>query len=466
LAKIIAELEKISWKISINTDIGKQNTNSCIFFRKVVVLDQGKREKLSRDGDIFIFSPSGMGSILLIDVPQNIERDLVDSIGATCSMENYKLLETIDGVILTSRLNLKGFSWCSTGDQAIAVRKMILKVIQTARQYKYELVTNLNVKGTTDSLLFQHKRSLQASPEDMMMISLNRNDRLRLISSPTYVMTAVEEVVSQHWGLQNCKEKEGCWEFKLYGTPWWADGEDSVKARYLIAQIIIKLKALGWEVAATLDVSRKLNDKTVFVFRQSPPETQPFAVLSFHQSDKLRFMSSSDNVLMLTDGIDRILDAADLTSAISFYWKAKQWKLKGVPFSGSTVRGADQRMIIHQLTRILKHFHSLGWRLVASADVSAKYYKNNNSNEEYPLDTHSWFFLHDPDSMIVSDTVITMEPPPESGSESGDLCLEQDTVLEIRKEKTKGRYFLRVILPFAFILGVLLYYVLLIIGVV
>ena len=141
LAKIIAELEKISWKISINTDIGKQNTNSCIFFRKVVVLDQGKREKLSRDGDIFIFSPSGMGSILLIDVPQNIERDLVDSIGATCSMENYKLLETIDGVILTSRLNLKGFSWCSTGDQAIAVRKMILKVIQTARQYKYELVS-------------------------------------------------------------------------------------------------------------------------------------------------------------------------------------------------------------------------------------------------------------------------------------------------------------------------------------
>ena len=104
---------------------------------------------------------------------------------------------------------------------------------------------------------------------------------------------------------------------------------------------------------------------------------------------------------------------------------------------------------------------------MASADVSAKYYKNNNSNEEYPLDTHSWFFLHDPDSMIVSDTVINMEPSAtESGSESGDLCLEQDTVLEIRKEKTKGRYFLRVILPFAFILGVLLYYVLLIIGVV
>ena len=325
-------------------------------------------------------------------------------------------------------------------------------------------MTNLNVKGTTDSLLFQHKESLQASPEDMLMISLNRNDRLRLISCPTYVITAVEDVISQHWGLQNCKEKEGCWEFKLYGTPWWADGEDSVKARYLIANLIMRLRALGWEVAVTLDVSRKLNDKTVFVFRQAPPETQPFAVLSFHESDKLRFMSSSENEFELTDGIDRILDAADITNAISFYWKAKQWQLRGVPFSGSNLKGADQRMMIHQLTRILKHFHQQGWRLVASADVSAKYYKNNNSAEEYPLDTHSWFFLHDPDSMIISDTVITIEQ--ESGSESAELCLEQETVEEIKKEKTQARYILRVVLPFAFIVGVLLYYVLLIMGVV
>ena len=251
-------------------------------------------------------------------------------------------------------------------------------------------MTNLNVKGTTDSLLFQHKESLQASPEDMLMISLNRNDRLRLISCPTYVITAVEDVISQHWGLQNCKEKEGCWEFKLYGTPWWADGEDSVKARYLIANLIMRLRALGWEVAVTLDVSRKLNDKTVFVFRQAPPETQPFAVLSFHESDKLRFMSSSENEFELTDGIDRILDAADITNAISFYWKAKQWQLRGVPFSGSNLKGADQRMMIHQLTRILKHFHQQGWRLAASADVSAKH------EDDVPLSRRSWFFLHDP----------------------------------------------------------------------
>ena len=93
-------------------------------------------------GDIFTFSPSSWDNLLLIDVPENIEKDLTESIKAICEVRDYKQLESTDGVILTSRLNLKGFSWCSTGDQAIAVRKMILKVIQTARQYKYELVSS------------------------------------------------------------------------------------------------------------------------------------------------------------------------------------------------------------------------------------------------------------------------------------------------------------------------------------
>ena len=197
----------------------------------------------------------------------------------------------------------------------------------------------------------------------------------------------------------------------------------------------------------------------------SSPELQ-WAVLSFHGNDKLRFMSNSDNKETLSEGINRILEASGQTQrGPEDYWKAKQWKLRGVPFSGNNVKGADQRMIIHQLTRILKHFHQQGWRLVASADVSAKYYKNNNGAEEYPLDTHSWFFLHDPDSMMVSDTVINMEPC-ESGSESTELCLDQEAVEEIKNEKTKARYILRVVLPFAFILGVLFYYVLLIMGVV
>ena len=52
------------------------------------------------------------------------------------------------------------------------------------------------------------------------------------------------------------------------------------QARHLMGQLLSRLKALGWEVAAALDVSRRLQDKTVFILRQCPPEQQHFAVLS------------------------------------------------------------------------------------------------------------------------------------------------------------------------------------------
>ena len=90
---------------------------------------------------MFIFSPSGEGSILLIDVPDRIERDLVHSIAAACTMETYELLDTRDGAVLTSRLNMGGLAWSATGDQAISVRKMILSFVQAARGHKYELVS-------------------------------------------------------------------------------------------------------------------------------------------------------------------------------------------------------------------------------------------------------------------------------------------------------------------------------------
>ena len=457
VACALKKLQEISWHVVTNTDLGKLSTNSCIFLRRILVTDQITKNKLSRDGNIFTFSPSGISNILLIDVPHQIEKDLVDAVSVLCSVKDYKLLENVDGVIITSRISLSGFTWGATGDSAIAVRRMILEVIRTARRHKYDLVTNLNLKGTTDSLMFQHKMSLSDSAEDMFAMSLNRNDRLRLLCAPSYVVTSTEELVTDNWGVQGCKEKAGdCYEFKLYGTPWWADGETAVKSRFLIAVIIAKFKSLGWEVAATVDVSRKLNDKTVFIFRQCPPETQEWAVLSFHESDKMRFLSSTDT-FMLTDGIDRILDAADATKTISYYWKAKQWTLRGVPFSGHSTYGVDQRLIIHLLSRIMKHFHKQGWRLVASADISAKYHSGNNNS--YPLDTHSWFLLHDPDSMIVSETIINMDIDCEGCAGHDDEFENQIAVDEIKSERSKLRYFTRVVLPAAFIVFLILYYV-------
>ena len=458
IAAAIVLLQASSWEVVVSTDIGKVGTNSCLFFRKVVILDQHKKAMFERDGDIFIFSPSGQHSLLLIDVPVNIETELVENIREIVSVEDYSLLDTASNLLLTSKMKLAGCSWTSTGEQAVAVRKMVLAVIRVARGHKYELVTNLNTKGTTDSLLFQHKSSLLNTPEDMFIMSLNRNDRLRIIGAPNYIEIEAEEVVGEHWGVQGVAPYAGSYELKLYGTPWWADGEDTVKARHVVGHLIARFKSLGWEVAATVDVSRKLQDKTVFIFRQCPPEQQDFCVLSFHGSDKIRFLSNFPDTFSITDGIDRILDAANLTQNISFYWKAKQWQIKGVPFSGNMNHGVEQRMMVHLLTKVLRVFHLLGWRLVASADISAKYHKSNN--QEFALDTHSWFFLHDPASVLLSEVDTDTE-----AVDLSQLPLDQFALDEIKSERSKCRVFLRVQLPFLIILLFISWYVLSIIGV-
>ena len=79
---------------------------------------------------------------------------------------------------------------------------------------------------------------------------------------------------------------------------------------------------------------------------------------------------------------------------------------EGKPFFGRW-GGMDLRLIIHHLTKILKLLHSEGWRLVASADVAAKMLSDHEHHEAYPLDTHSWFLLYDPNMRL--KTKVEME---------------------------------------------------------
>ena len=267
LALVVEKLQDQSWSLVTSTDVAKTNTNSCLFFRKI------KMETPSSKGRIFTFAPSSSSNILLVDVPRNVETEIVQAVRDTHGIDSHKIIEDDGGALVTSKISLEGwFNWRATGDQAISLRKMLLEVIQVARKHKYDMISSLNTKGTTDSLMFQQNDSLSDfRQEDMFIMSLNRQDRLRFISAPDYIVTSAAEVVTSSWdkGIQENEAKEGFHELKLRGTPWWANGTDAIKSRFLIINMIAKFRALGWEVAATLDVSRRLNDKTMFVFRHN-----------------------------------------------------------------------------------------------------------------------------------------------------------------------------------------------------
>ena len=111
-------------------------------------------------------------------------------------------------------------------------------------------------------------------------------------------------------------------------------------------------KSKGWEVAATLDVSRKLDDKTVFVFRQCPPQQQQFAVLGFHHIDRIRLICSGEGRDTLKQAVQSVLDIPGLldeNTPFGDFGVSQEWKLKGQPWSGQV--GGDERIAVHFLTR-------------------------------------------------------------------------------------------------------------------
>ena len=134
-------------------------------------------------------------------------------------------------------------------------------------------------------------------------------------------------------------------------------------------------------------------------------------------------MSNCDTKDTVFEGINKILEASEqIQRGPEDYWKAKQWKLKGTPFWGAG--GVDLRLMVHHLTKILKLFHSEGWKLVASADVSAKMNNGNNQQDAYPHDTHSWFFLHDPNMAqeVSMESLTDQTAVGEIRSEQGHWC--------------------------------------------
>ena len=206
----------------------------------------------------------------------------------------------------------------------------------------------------------------------------------------------MEDVAQKHCGVESTQKYCEAHELTLSGHPWNVDsGEEAIKTRILIGNLIMTFKSKGWEVAATLDVSRKLDDKTVFVFRQCPPQQQQFAVLGFHWIDRVRLIGGGEGRETLKQAVQSVLDVPGLLEEDCPFGDSHEWKLKGEPWSGEA--GGDERIAVHFLTRILSKFQALGWSLAASADVSAKFYKRKE--QEFPLDVHSWFLLYSPESI-------------------------------------------------------------------
>ena len=92
---------------------------------------------------------------------------------------------------------------------------------------------------------------------------------------------------------------------------------------------------------------------------------------------------------------------------------------------------------MHLLTKILRRMNISGWKLVASADVSAKYRENTSNQSPRPLDNHSWFFLKDPTMILPPETIDMKIKEVDTKEKVPEIMVEHDPLDDSQRKEAK-----------------------------
>ncbi|XP_067025113.1 uncharacterized protein [Acropora muricata] len=384
--RILHRLYRDGWKLQLSSNLTRTNDMTTWFFKKVPVQTFPSKPLL-------VVGLSSYDSLMIVNAPMELHQLFKDVIERTwpngIQKWNYK-----DDVLV---IKLKGYPWHPDGEDTVHSRALLNKVIADLYQRQWKLYGNSNFKSEANTFFFEHDPNLppgQPSPPQFL-ISFNSTDLLRVINAPENLISAVRSTIQSSWlrGIQRESSYAGSWEFKLKGTPWWADGEEAVESRYLILKLMEALQAYGWNPVAAFDSSRKESDKSTLVFRQSQPRQSPFFCISLNESDKLRLINTPEDVTKLCQDVIQSQYVLGI-QRVQTYGRSVEFKLLCNPWNS----GTDGHDGIHGRNMLLHLINALGsrsWAPVLSADVSAKYV-HQKDGPDYPIDVDSIFFTYDP----------------------------------------------------------------------
>jgi len=383
-SKILFALYNIGWKLMISTDLSLlYDATTWIFQRQAVVV--------TAEISFFTIGFTSNDTIQISDCPSNI----VQLIRELVKRMWYKKIQKDEHVSEhTYELKLEGRPWYfGNKDESCHTHHLIRELIQMLSNNQFTLYGNSNLRSSVDTLFFQYNPNTVTDSVELTSISLNDHDRVRLINVTDAVIATVEDAIKTNWsnGVQETTdERPFCFEMKLRGNPWFSLGSEAIASRSLITTLFEKMAAIGYQPITSLHIS--INNKAFLLFKRAAPIQTKFFCLSLNETNLIRLINAPLNVVEVSKtNISHwpmgLQDENKIYDGVSY-----QVKLKGSPWSKiSNGDGLHGRAL---LLTLLTSYTSLGWRLVCSADTSAKssYRKNGIT---YPVDVHSWWFMYD-----------------------------------------------------------------------
>jgi len=155
---------------------------------------------------------------------------------------------------------LKGKPWCCVGDQANTSRQLIDRISETMLANGWALTGAITITRCSNDKGVLIYKMAPPCKTDFACIAMADKHTIRFLDFPWAHTKALKEVIECVClpGIRREEEKgKACCQIELNGSPWTFTESVSLHARSTLLHILKKANSLGWELAASADVSSK-----------------------------------------------------------------------------------------------------------------------------------------------------------------------------------------------------------------
>ena len=379
--------------------------------------------------------------MILLRCPQSIYLAVQEAIQLTSKFQvqcetsfTYHEEEVIE-------IKMTGEPWAAVEDEFAPSRRLLAEIIRRIKELHWCFLGSANLKGASDALFFIQDEPEQDKTENLStypsldtsspsnnftnikitkresqpnspiaIVSLNGDDRMRLLD---FRDPEIVPIIS--WTIQHFYDPSdfrpvigdyfGSTEFVLPETPFHCEDDNAlsiIRSRTMVCAILSALNSRGWEVFTTfISPTNPSQNLSAIMMSRCSPCVYPYSCISMTGENQVQFIafrpSDCDILKMIAHqayapGIESEKEHLDNDeNEESNQSKSVSFILKGQPWTKNSAYSCHGKSM---LLLLLVKAEILGWRLIASLNVSNKIIKERQycHSKEIPTDVDSWFF--------------------------------------------------------------------------
>lgn len=389
IMKLLEEMYVIGYDLQVSADLSRVFDQGSLIFKQGLM--SGERLRRST----IAVAPYGHDKLHLINCTDAVVQTLLDAVLSVWKpgVKYSKSASSETDEKLLHEIKLKGNPWSSeSADEAFAARKLLIALIGKLALSHWKFHGSVNIRnGCGNCLFFMYDERHYSTPEDYAIIAPGRWDRLRLIGFDSYAIEGARlSLMRFYQNDPDDRYSTGLAEYKLKGYPFACVEDEGINARQFICRLLETMRDRGWQVLVGMDLGGKRSfEKSVIVMEKCESARLKFACIAPADLDRLYFINFPHQISQLLKqtlgkhykpGVasENVRDASSIHEVV----------LQGPPWSQNSSYNLHARTA---LLMLIKELSTYGWKVVASADITARYVHHDNG-VDYPVDVQSIYF--------------------------------------------------------------------------